>query len=138
MKTIAKALMLTSLITLPVYADSHNGNDNMPMSKMAPMSAEMMMGMNKQMEKIHETMQTIMNESDAEKRQALLNEHMTFMQEGMMMMNKNMGMGMGMGMGRNGAMDNRLHRMEQGMNMMQMMMTQMMEHQNQEMKKDDK
>jgi hypothetical protein len=52
MKTIAKALMLTSLIALPVYADSHRGNDNMPMSKMAPTSDEMM-GMNKQMEKTH-------------------------------------------------------------------------------------
>lgn len=85
-----------------------------------------------------------MKEKDSEKRHELLNEHMTFMQEGMMMMNKNMGMGMKGGMHKEGnsdmskGMDNRLHRMEQGMNMMQMMMTQMMEHQNQEMKKDGK
>jgi protein CpxP len=131
MKTIAKALMLTSLIALPVYADSDYGHDKASMSPMAAMSGEMMMGMNKQMEKIHQKMQAIMNEKDSEKRQGLLNEHMTFMQEGMMMMNKNMGRSM------NDGMENRLHRMEQGMNMMQMMMTQMMEHQNQEAEKDD-
>jgi hypothetical protein len=133
MKIIAKALMLTSLITLPVYADSDYGHDKASMSPMAAMSGEMMMGMNKQMEKIHEKMQTIMKEKDSEKRQELLNEHMAFMQEGMMMMNKNMSMDLNV----KGSMDNRLHRMEQGINMMQMMMTQMMEHQNQETEIDD-
>jgi hypothetical protein len=56
-------------------------------------------------------MQAIMKEKNSDKRQKLLNEYMAYMQEGMMM-NKNMGMGM------KGGMDNRLHRMEQGMNMM--------------------
>ena len=80
-------------------------------------------------------MSKINAETDQEKHQQLMHEHMQAMHKGMQMMNHGMPEGMGKEKSSNMDMTERMDKMEKHMNMMQMMMEQMMEHESETQKK---
>jgi hypothetical protein len=86
---------------------------------------------------MHDMMGKIKAETDPEKRQQLMQEHMRVMQEGMRLMGD--GMGMDMNKDESSKMDDmdmikRMDMMEERMGMMQMMMGQMMDHESESQK----
>ena len=83
-----------------------------------------MMKMNEHMGKLQSQMQNIKKEKPTEKRQMMMHEHMQSMQQGMLMLEGQMGSTDMKGI----PMDTRMDVMQSQMNMMQMMMGQMMEH----------
>lgn len=135
MKTLISVLAIATFLTTPVFAENHDGcmkGEDMKGGMM--MSQDQMMAMHGHMNKMQNMMSDIMKESDPQKCQALMHEHMQAMHKGMQMMNGNMSM-MPKAMddekpSQMGNMDmmKRMHMMEQRMGMMQMMMGQMMEH----------
>jgi len=152
MKTIAKAILISTVIALPAFsgnAYSHQqGSSGMMMDPQ--MMGQQMMHMREQMQQNHELMDKIMAEENTAKRNDMMQKHMKSMLQQMHGMNQMMGGGyMGgkmMGdeqtgskmMGNKqmggmpcGDMEQRMDMMGMRMNMMQMMMEQMMEHQSQ-------
>lgn len=122
--------MVTAVMAGPVLADSHQSQSGAHRhgAMMGMMNQEQMQTMHQHMEKMQALMAEINQESDPEKRRALMQTHRQSMREGMQMMK---GQG-GMGSGRKGmspmGMEERMGMMEQRMNMMHMMMEQMMDH----------
>ncbi|GHA12704.1 hypothetical protein [Oceanisphaera arctica] len=130
MKTLVKMLMVTAVMAGPVFADSHHPQErgHKGDAMMGMMNHEQMQTMHQHMEKMQALMAEIRQESDPEKRTALMQTHMQDMQEGMQMMSSQGGMSPGSkGMSPMG-MEERMGMMEQRMSMMHMMMQQMMEH----------
>lgn len=147
MKKALLALIITAVMASPVFAEKHHkqGDDeaNGMNGMMNMMSQEKMTAMQEHMQKMREGMKRIKGESDPKKREELMQEHMVFMQEGMQMMNNGMGKEMNKSEHKKGGnaekMDeanvmSRMKMMEQRMNMMQMMMEQMMQHQSEDKK----
>lgn len=133
MKVLAKVMMVTAVMSGPIFAESHppQGGAN---KGGGMMSHEQMQTMHQHIEQMQVLMADIKQENDPEKRKALMQSHLQSMQEGMQMMNGPGGPGAeGMGMVPMG-MEERMDMMEQRMNMMQMMMGQMMEHDVEEQK----
>ena len=130
MKTLAKVIMITAVMSGPVFADSHHphGTANKGGGMMGMMSHEQMQAMHQHMEEMQALMANIQQESDPEKRKALMQAHMKDMQEGMQMMGGQGGMGSGSKDMSSMGMEERMGMMEKHMSMMQMMMGQMMEH----------
>ncbi|MBM7455627.1 hypothetical protein HNR62_001499 [Oceanisphaera litoralis] len=130
MKKLVRMLMVTAVMAGPVLADSHQSQSGAHRhgAMMGMMNQEQMQTMHQHMEKMQALMAEINQESDPEKRRALMQTHRQSMREGMQMMK---GQG-GMGSGRKGmspmGMEERMGMMEQRMNMMHMMMEQMMDH----------
>ena len=132
MKKFLSAVIITTAISSPVYAEKGHEHGDASKDKvggmmMTMMNHEQMMAMHEHMQKMQETMAKIKAETDPEKRQKLMNEHMQTMQEGMQMMNMGNGMKGGKKMDK---MDitKRMDMMEKHMGMMQKMMGQMMDH----------
>ena len=133
MKTIISVLAVTALLSSPVFADDHGHNGGMDKSDMTAggmmMSHEQMVTMHKHMQKMTDIMKKIKTETDSEKRQKLMQQHINDMQEGMKMRMGDMSMDMKTQskMGDKDMMK-RMTMMEQRMGMLQMMMGQMMDH----------
>jgi hypothetical protein len=116
MRTSIPAVLLTALLMQP-----------------AAFAASSETTMQQNMQEMQTLMAQIKEEQDPAKLEALMQQHRELMREGMGMMREGMGM-----MGRNGepaagmTMERRMEGMEGRMEMMQMMMGQMMEHDNAE------
>ncbi len=141
MNTIAKAVLVSAVMSLPVFsgsAYSHSDSDSqggmMGGMKMAPQE---MMNMRKGMNENQALMEQIRAEEDADKRENLMQQHMERMHEQMRMMDKMMVDEDQDGMSPD-SMPGQMQPMEMmnmRMDMMQMMMRQMMDHQDQDQDK---
>ena len=139
MNTIAKAVLVSAVMSLPVFsgsAYSHSNSDSqggmMGGMKVAPQE---MMNMRKGMNENQSLMEQIKSEGDADKRNELMQKHMEGMHDQMQMMDKMMD-GKGQGGMSSDAKPGQMQMMNMRMDMMQMMMKQMMEHQDQDQKLD--
>jgi len=128
MRVIYKVILLTSLFSAPVWADTHHANlNNKGEQRTDMMSSGSMMQMNEHMGKLQSQMTNIKREKSSEKRNMMMHEHMQSMQQGMKMMKGGMESTDKKEMG-NMPIDKRMEMMQDKINMMQMMMGQMMEH----------
>lgn len=131
MKKLAPVLIMSVMFVTPVVAekghDHGNGKGQTMNGKM--MTQEQMMAMQAHMQKMQATMKDIMQETDPEKRNKLMQVHMEQMQNGMQVMNHGKAKPM-----KPMNMEDRMGMMEERMGMMQMMMGQLMEHESQEKK----
>ncbi len=128
MKTLVlvSALAITTLSVVPVHA--HSGKSDMPM-----MQGSMMEKMQTHMAEMRVVLDAVKEESDPQKREAMLQEHAQKMQDMMDMIQTEHGKGMmaGKGMGHDhGAMStgDKISMMEMRITMMEEMMAQMMGH----------
>lgn len=133
-KTLLTTAMLFILPTSALYAvDSHHPEKQEQGQLMSSQqSGDMMMeNMQAHMQKMNQQMDEIRATEDPDKRAELIDEHMKSMHEGMNMM-RGMDGNMMMGGKQQGApmsddMASRMNRMEQHMDMMQMMMDQVIQ-----------
>lgn len=138
MKKLIVLLAISTLLAVPAFAENenpHSGDKGQEMQ--CPMlGQEQVMAMHQHMEKMHNMMAKINAETNQEKRQQLLQEHMKAMQYGMQMMPSNMmssDKDMVTAKGKSVEicdmdMRSRMDMMEQRMGMMQEMMGEMMNH----------
>lgn len=132
-RTMISAVVIATAMASPVFAENahDHGDKNQGANSgmmMGMMNHDQMMAMHEHMQKMQKTMAKIKAETDPEKRQQLMDEHMHTMKEGMQIMNMGNGMKGGKQMDKMD-MTKRMDMMEKHMGMMQMMMEQMMEHQ---------
>jgi protein CpxP len=134
MNTISKAILMTVAISLPALSTngySHQQSGNNSGNMMSPkMMRQQMTNMRDRMQENHALMDKAMSEQNIEKRKKMTQEHMQSMQQQMQEMNQLTDDEMHNSYAKPG-MDNRVEMMGMRMNMMQMMMEQMMNHQNQ-------
>nr|WP_297348456.1 hypothetical protein [uncultured Glaciecola sp.] len=145
MKTLTKVILISMIFALPAYAqdkDKHEHTDDAEHESMDGMTNHQeMMPMHQHMLEMQDLMKKIKQEKDPKERQELMQKHMASMQTGMHMMKGNMGNHMsnknGMKeMGKKSMnMDKCMHKMEDRVDMMEMMLEQMMEHDNMKMYK---
>jgi hypothetical protein len=87
--TLSSLSSLSSLFSMPAMAEQdnhHQQGQNMPFQGDMMMNHEQMMTMREHMRSAADTMMQLQGETDPEKRQALMQEHLEQMQEGMQMM----------------------------------------------------
>lgn len=146
MKTFVKIFLISSLISMPVFAASDHEHKSMnrsePSSKhavtdkkaghlhkavyrSAPLSAAQKNAVHQHLEKMQALMVQIKNEKDAEKHEILMKKHMKLMHQCTHVMTHGEGEMPLLNM------EEKMIMMEDHMSMMQMMMGQMMEHQSQ-------
>ena len=141
MNTIAKAVLVSAVMSLPVfsgsaYSHANAGSQGGMMGGMM-MAPQEMMNMRKGMNENQALMEQIRAEEDADKRENLMQQHMERMHEQMRMMDKMMVDEDQDGMSPD-SMPGQMQPMEMmnmRMDMMQMMMRQMMDHQDQDQDK---
>lgn len=134
MNKMLNTLALASALSLPAISldAAAHGNARGGMGSMMgdSMMQQQMTKMHEQMQKNHELMQQIMNEENLEKRQSLMQQHMQSMHDQMHLMGQPMG-GSNDGAQPPVEMQERMKLMDMRINMMQMMLEQMMQHQEQ-------
>ena len=142
MKILIKILVVAMVLSLSVYAqENHQQDEDTEGKPMGGMMMKMMddnekTAMHEKMQSMQAMMQKIKQESDPDKRQVLMQEHMVSMQKMMDMMkdNKSDNMSSKKDMNKKGMknmdMEKRMEMMEEHMGMMKMMMEQMMNHNN--------
>lgn len=136
MKKLIGSIIVTGLLSSPVFAAGDHQHDQHQQTKSSGsgmMDQQQMMKMHQHMDEMRELMGKIHKEEDPDKKQALMEQHMNSMHEGMNMMNEKMH---GKMHGKSGMsnmpamkMEDRMAQIEQRMDMMQKMMGEMAEHQ---------
>lgn len=136
MKKLLNTLAIAGLLSTPVMAANDHQHEQHQQTKgnaagmmMGGMDHKQMMKMHEHMKEMIDLMGKIHQETDPEKKEALLEQHMDAMHEGMNMMNEKMHGKAGMGDMATMKMEERMGMMEQRMDMMQQMMGQMTKHQ---------
>lgn len=128
MKYLARTLTIAAVLATPAFAqDSHQHNDATQHGS-AQNQDQKAAQMQDRMQEMRTLMDRIKNETNPEARQQLMMEHMTAMQSGMQMMHEGMQNMMGMSTGQ-GNTDGHMGMMKERMDMMQMMLDQMKNHQ---------
>jgi len=133
MNTIAKAILISTALTLPALsgnAYSHQQGDSSGSMMSPKMMEQRMMKMHEKMQDNHMLMKKIMAEENAGQRNEMMDKYKESMQQQMRGMNKVMSDELASGT-TSEDMGQRMEMMNMRMDMMQMMMEQMMEHQGQ-------
>lgn len=135
--TAVPVLVVSLFLSSSVLAHSGPGNSGMMGQEQMPMHGQMNGGMmsdedfdemHEQMEKMEALMEKILNTKDPKEYQKLMLEHRRYMEKGMYMMGDGMMYGGKYDGQPNGDQEQRLHRLEERLSVMQMMMQQIMEH----------
>jgi hypothetical protein len=139
MNTFTKVILAFVVIALPALSGNVYSHEKSDANSGLMMKAnQQMMGMREQMLKNQSLMEQIRAEGNIENRSQLLQDHMKSMDKQMEMMNKLMGANRGdmSGVGMTEQMQ-MMQIMDTRMEMMQMLMKQMMEHQDQDQHQDN-